>query len=78
MDTSNRFDKDPDPVFHERTNVLLKEGYRGFKITQQEQHLDGVKITATNKKGKVISSSGNTQGEALKKVIDKIDLLLEK
>lgn len=78
MDSQNRFEKDPDPVFHERTNVLLKEGYRGFDIKQLKEHWKGVTITASNNKGKVISTSGNTQGEALKKLIDKIDLLLEK
>ncbi|HKK45216.1 MAG TPA: hypothetical protein VJ964_06835 [Balneolaceae bacterium] len=72
------YDSDPDPVFHERIHVLTKRGYRGFNITKNQQHWDGVKVTASNHAGKIVSSSGATEQEALKKLIDQIDLILDR
>jgi len=77
MIRNRAYDSDPDPVFHERIHVLTERGYRGFKITKKQQHWEGVKVTATNRTGKIVSSNGNTEQEALKKLIDQIDLLLD-
>lgn len=71
------YDPDPDPVFHERINVLTKQGYCGFKIIKKSAHWNGVSVTAANNAGKVITSNGNTEREALKKLIDQIDLALD-
>jgi len=72
------YDPDADPIFHERIHVLTERGYCGFKIIKKSQHWDGVSITATNHEGKVLSSSGNTEQEALKKLIDQIDLATDR
>lgn len=66
-----------DRVFHERPNLLSKKGYRGFSVKNTEQHWDGVKITVTNKEGKSLAATRGTEKEALKKLIDHIDLLLD-
>lgn len=70
-------DQDRDPVFHERPNLLAKKSYRGFSVRKHEQHWEGVKITAANKSGKSVSATGNTEHEALKKLIDQIDMILD-
>ncbi|MGD8747031.1 MAG: hypothetical protein PVI44_01070 [Balneolaceae bacterium] len=72
------YEQDPDPVFHERIHVLSERGYRGFKITNKQQHWDGLKVTASNNAGKIVTSAGNTEQEALKKLIDQIDLILDR
>lgn len=78
MMRNRTYDQDPDPIFHERIHVLTNRGYRGFRITKNQQHWEGVKITASNHAGKIVSSSGNTEEEALKKLIDQIDLVLDR
>ena len=71
------YDYNSDPVFHERPNLLATKGYRGFTIKQNQKHWDGLKVTASNKKGIKISASGETEHEALKNLIEQIDLLLD-
>lgn len=72
------YERDPDPVFHERPHLLATKGYRGFSVKSTEQYWEGIKITAANKKGMKVSASGDTEQEALKKLIDQIDMLLDK
>jgi hypothetical protein len=74
---SNQRDDDHDSVFHERPHLLAKKGYRGFSISNREQHWEGVKITASKRGRKSISATGSTEHEALKKIIDQIDMLLD-
>lgn len=74
---TNRTDEDHDSVFHERPHLLATQGYRGFSIKNQEQHWEGVKITASKQGRKSISATGSTEHEALKKLIDQIDMLLD-
>lgn len=66
-----------DPVFHERPHLLASRSYRGFSVKNREKHWDGIKVTVANKKGMKISDSGETEEEALKKLIDQIDLFLD-
>lgn len=73
----NRTEEDHDPVFHERPHLLATQGYRGFSIKSREQHWDGVKITAFKRGRKSISATGSTEHEALKKIIDQIDMILD-
>lgn len=70
-------DYDQDPVFHERPHLLSSKNYRGFSVKSKERHWNGIKITASTKKGMKVSAIGETEEEALKKLIDQIDLLLE-
>lgn len=74
---SNRSEEDHDPVFHERPHLLATQGYRGFSVSSTEQHWEGVKITASRRGGKSVSATGSTEHEALKKIIDQIDMLLD-
>ena len=70
-------DRDQDPIFHERPNLLSKKAYRGFSVKDTKQHWDGIKVTVANKRGITISASGETEQEALKNLVDQIDLLLD-
>lgn len=70
-------EQDHDPVFHERPALLAKKAYRGFSVRSHEQHWEGIKITAANKTGKSVSATGTTEHEALKKLIDQIDMILD-
>lgn len=74
---TNETEENHDPVFHERPHLLATKRYRGFSISNREQHWEGVKITATARSKKFISATGSTEHEALKKLIDQIDTLLE-
>jgi len=71
------YDRDSDPVFHERPEMLSKKGYRGFSVDNATKHWDGIKITASNNKGIKLSASGDTEKETLKKLIDQIDMVLD-
>lgn len=77
MDDNRSYERDQDPVFHERPQMLSSKGYRGFSVKHTQKHWDGVKITAANRKGMRLSGSGATEEEALKKLIDQIDLFLD-
>lgn len=72
-----QYDPDQDPVFHERIHVISEQGYCGFKIIKKSQHWDGVSVTAANNAGKIMTANGSTEKEALKKLIDQIDLALD-
>lgn len=67
-------DRDQDPVFHERPHLLSQKAYRGFSIHKTDRHWKGLKVTVANSKGMKLSASGETEEEALKKLIDQIDL----
>jgi len=71
------YDRDQDPVFHERPNLLATKAYRGFSIDHSTSHWNGLKITVANSKGMKLTASGETEQETLKKLIDQIDLLLD-
>jgi hypothetical protein len=71
------YDREEDPVFHERPHLLSTKGYRGYSVKKTEQHWEGVKVTAANKSGNTISASGDTEKEALKKLVDQIDMILD-
>lgn len=66
-----------DNVIHERLSLLEREGYRGFKLKHSKKKWDGVSVTVTNSDGRTFTESGETTEEAAKKVIDKIDTILE-
>jgi hypothetical protein len=71
------YDYNDEPVFHEHPQLLAEKAYRGFSVKNIEQHYEGVKITAANKEGKSFTATGETEKEALKKLIDHIDLMLD-
>lgn len=73
----NTQERERDTIFHERPDLLSKQGYRGFTLNSSKKHWDGVKITAVNGKGMRITASGETQKESIKKLIDQIDLFLD-
>lgn len=64
-------------IFHERTTILKKHGYRGFTVQRVVRKWGGVKVTAKNNEGQVITASGETTEEAYKKIIDNVDLALD-
>lgn len=70
-------DEERSPVFHERVSMLQKKGYRGFTVKKIQEGFSGVQISVKNNAGRIISESGETNEEAFKKIIDKIDLILE-
>lgn len=73
----NRSEEDHDPVFHERPDMLATQGYRGFSISNREKHWEGVKITVSGRGGKSATATGSTEHEALRKLIDQIDMMLD-
>ncbi|MGM0589580.1 MAG: hypothetical protein ACQETE_14250 [Bacteroidota bacterium] len=75
--TAREEDYNRDAIFNERIKVLRDKGYRGFKITQQKRKWDGLLIKAENDSQITISAHGETDEEALKKLIDQIDEILE-
>ncbi len=72
-----RQDEGRDTILHERVSMLEKEGYRGFTLNTIKKKWDGVLVTVTNSDGRTFTESGETAEEASKKVIDKIDTLLD-
>lgn len=70
-------DEERAPVFHERITELKNRGYRGFVIHKMSSKWDNVKLTARDKKGRTLKTSGETQEEAYKKMIDLIDATLD-
>lgn len=66
-----------DNILHERVSMLEKEGYRGFSLKQSKKNWDGVSLTVKNSSGRTFTESGATSEEAAKKIIDKIDTLLD-
>lgn len=71
-------DEERSPVFHERISILKKEGYRGFFIQNiTDNKSGGVRISAKNAGDYIIAETGETNEEALKKIIEKIDLINE-
>jgi len=68
---------DRENVFHERTNILKEQGYRGFSVTSVAQEWESMRVTVKNKSGKTIKASGETKEEAFQNVIKKIDLLMD-
>jgi hypothetical protein len=73
----DEYDMDHEPVFHKRIDILKDQGYCGFTKTGSKQKWDGVEVVAENSSGKKMVANGETREEALKKVIDLIDLSLE-
>ena len=70
-------DEGRDNIMHERVTMLEKEGYRGFTLKNIKKKWDGVIVTVSNSDGRSFTESGETAEEASKKVIDKIDTLLD-
>src|SRR5690625_5764 len=71
-------DKDRDYVFHERINILKRRGYRGFNVARESSSPAGeIELTAMSQDGKVLTATGETREEALKKIIDRIDPVLK-
>lgn len=68
---------DRDNIFHERISILHDQGYRDFTVTKIKKKWDGVEVTVQNSSGQKITASGETNDEAYKKLIDRIDLLLD-
>ncbi|MGK7368593.1 MAG: hypothetical protein ACNS64_00155 [Candidatus Halalkalibacterium sp. M3_1C_030] len=66
-----------DNILHERVSMLQKEGYRGFTLKNIKKKWDGVSVTVKNSQGRTFTESGETTEEAGKKVIDKIDTLMD-
>ncbi|NGP76558.1 hypothetical protein G3570_07935 [Balneolaceae bacterium YR4-1] len=66
-----------DNILHERISMLEKEGYRGFKLKQSKKKWGGVSVTVKNSDGRTVTESGETSREAAKKIIDKIDTILD-
>lgn len=78
MNSDNQsYERNTDAVFHERPHLLSTQGYRGFSVKHTKQHWEGVKITVANRKGVKLVATAETQHEALKKLIDQIDLFLD-
>ena len=69
--------EDREYVFHERIKILRERGYRGFTIARESSSPAGIELTATAQDGKVLTTHGETRDEALKKMIDQIDLVLD-
>ena len=57
--------------------MLQEQGYRGFTLTNIKRKWDGVALTVKNSDGRTFTENGETAEEAGKKVIDKIDTLLD-
>ena len=72
-----RQDEGRDNILHERVSMLEKEGYRGFTLKHVKKKWDGVSVTVKNSSGRTFTESGETAEEAGKKIIDKIDTLLD-
>jgi hypothetical protein len=70
-------DEGRDNILHERVSLLEKEGYRGFTLNKIQKKWDGVSVTVKDNDGRTFTESGETSEEASKKVIDKIDTLLD-
>ncbi|MDX1636362.1 MAG: hypothetical protein R3281_00240 [Balneolaceae bacterium] len=70
-------DEEHDNVFHERISIMREKGYRGFSVQATQKKWDGIQVTARNSKGRTVSAFGETDEEAYKKLIDKIDQALE-
>ncbi|HKL18302.1 MAG TPA: hypothetical protein VJ905_05015 [Halalkalibaculum sp.] len=70
-------DEGRDNILHERVSKLEKEGYRGFTLKNIKKKWDGVSLTVINSDGRTFMESGETPEEAGKKIIDKIDTLLD-
>ncbi len=64
---------DRENLFHERVNILQKQGYRGFIVTSEKNKGPVIEVSATNLKGRILSASGDTKEEAFKNMIDLID-----
>lgn len=60
-------------AFHDRVEVLINGGYRGFTVAGIGREWDGVKVWARNDRGLILGASGDTQEEAFSNVIDCID-----
>ena len=66
-----------DNIMHERVSLLEREGYRGFRVSTVKKKWDGIQVTVSNSGGRTLAESGETILEAGKKIIDKIDTLMD-
>lgn len=67
-------------IFHERVNVLMEQGYLGFKVNKVSGSNETGEfiVGATNHKGVILTAKGETKEEACKKLIDLIDINSDK
>lgn len=76
---NNYITDDQDNVFHERVNVLMDQGYLGFKVNKisGSKETDEFIVETTNHKGITLHAKGETKEEAFKKMVDLIDVTIE-
>lgn len=76
----NQINDEHDNIFHERVNVLIDQGYLGFTVDKisGRNETGEFKVEATNNKGIKLTAKGETKEEACKKLIDLIDITVDK
>lgn len=75
--TMSVYDEDRGVIFNERIRLLREKKYRGFHVSEIHQDWDGVSVTVKNDQGTILKSSGETQEEAFRQVIDSIDQIMD-
>jgi len=67
-----------DYIIHERIHILEKQGYCGFTISAVREDSNSREFLVEAKKHNIIlTTKGHTKEEALKKMIDLIDLTVD-
>ncbi len=74
---ADQFDNTRESSLQERVNLLHKQGYRGFSVAESNRKWDGVRVSVSNKHGKVLVAEGETPDEAYENAIELIDYTLD-